>query len=212
MNTEIIKKANELHELAKVFSLSHAVFATGKVIEDGKRQFTSGNDDKFVNYDTMEVQEIDRCMQDIKGKENVTDEKVYVSVGCLEGDSSVTERSRTFYYKRKMLPERSGASLSFSEHFEIILPSKKQEIPIVDYDKDGKLLKRSIRFLVGHELGHLWLHLDEIRRNINEFSGAKFSKDKEEEANAFSFELSRLRDEYRRDVLCKNTIGCSSGT
>jgi hypothetical protein len=208
LNKNVSEKANELNELSKDFTLSHAVLATAKMIEDGKNlSISKGYDenadkDLLINYrkqkgnlSQLNNQDKEYLKRRIERENEIELEKVYVSVGNLSADS-VTEGARTYCYKRKMLSEFDDGKLSWSEHFEIILPSKTNNIPVLSY-KNKKLSKESIRFLVGHELGHLWLHLDEVRKLINNFKGTNLlPQELETEANNFSFELSDLRDKH----------------
>jgi Zn-dependent peptidase ImmA (M78 family) len=56
----------------------------------------------------------------------------------------------------------------------------------------------NLRKLVGHELGHLALHLDELLTKTGHTLGTKAIQDpvKESDADKFAEELIRLRDEH----------------
>ena len=58
-----------------------------------------------------------------------------------------------------------------------------------------------LRKLVGHELGHLVLHFDELVSKAVEWKGTLDIRDpkKETEADRFAEELIRLRDEHLRN-------------
>jgi hypothetical protein len=207
-------KARKLNEIAEDFTLSHAVLATAKMIENRNRLSSSEESDDgdaklLADYENCKgnLKKLkNECERRVEQENEIALEKVYISVDTLSSEST-TEGARTYLYKRKMLPEVEGGKLSNSEHFEIILPPKTNGVPVLDY-KNGKLSKKSVRFLVGHELGHLWLHLDEIRRNINRTRGTNtLPSELEAEANSFSFELSDLRDNHimeRAKFISKN--------
>ncbi|MDR2732140.1 MAG: ImmA/IrrE family metallo-endopeptidase [Fibromonadaceae bacterium] len=202
--SEAIEKACELNNLSENFTLSHAVLATAKMIEDqkkssGSKGYKKNNDEKFLNdykgnLENLKKEYIEQRIEQIN---EMTLEKVYISVDNLS-TKSTADGARTYYYKRKMLPETETGVTSSSEHFEIVLPPN---IPVIDY-KNGKISKKSIRFLVGHELGHLWLHLKEIREFLKQRDGANLQgtnllpSNLELGANEFSFKLSELRDEH----------------
>jgi len=172
--SNILKKADELNELAEKFTLSHAVLATAKKIEDDKLSPKNGS----------------------KG----TLDKAYISVANLSCNiNGSVNGARTFYYKREVNPETQFGGPSYSEHFDIILPAKPSNADVLIFD-NGKISKKSERFLVGHELGHLWLHLEDVRKTINKTDGTKsLPVELEPEANTFSFELSELRDKRLLD-------------
>lgn len=196
--SEVIKKATELNSLSEEFTLSHAVLATARMIEKQKESSkVSGEDidDMLLNSPLEDYEKIYE-----KRLNRMTDGKVYISVSNLLVDKSKAQEARTFYYERIVPPKTGCFGESRSEHFEILLPPKtnEDEMP-VSYDKNRNISKGSNRFLVGHELGHLWLHLDEVRRLINNIGGTQLlSHDKilESEATIFSNKLSEFRDEH----------------
>ena len=201
MNCEedIVNKVKKLHELAKDFSLSHAVLATANMIECDKKSSSDNSDEEFLkkyedNLQRSKQKTIKSMIDErIEQRRNeISSGKVYISVGNLSSKSTA-EGARTYTYIRRAFSEINSKDLSLSEHFEILLPPKMDNYP--EYDEEGRPLKGSRRFLVGHELGHLWLHLDEVRKNINNLQGTKLlPPELEEEANSFSFELSEFRD------------------
>jgi hypothetical protein len=190
MDKNISDKVRKLNELAEDFTLSHAILATAKMIEDEKNLFNSEDENFLENFKNLEEKDL---KQRIEQKSEMTLEKVYISVGNLSAESTALG-ARTYRYSREMLSKIDGAKPSLSEHFEIILPPKGS-VPVLAY-KNKKLSKECVRFLVGHELGHLWLHLDKIR-DVKNFQGTiSLPAELEQEANKFSFELSNLRDEH----------------
>jgi len=203
LNKDINAKVSKLSELSEDFTLSHAVLATAKMIEDTvkKRRNSEKEDEKFLeNYEknNLKNEYISKRIE-----QNGTKDKIYISVEYLS-DKSTTEGARTFCYNREVHPIE-GEEISRSEHFEIVLPPKDR-IPVLAYE-NKRLSKKCVRFLVGHELGHLWLHLDKIRE-IKDIRGTSLlPKELESEANAFSFELSDIRDKHilkRAEYISKN--------
>jgi len=70
---------------------------------------------------------------------------------------------------------------------------------IVEYDSKNHISRKCARFLVGHEIGHILLHLENIIKNI--MDGEKLFKPEEEKreekrADFFAQVISDLRDLY----------------
>lgn len=201
---DIIDKAKKLHELSEDFSLSHAVFATAKMIEDKKNFPYNSSDEEFLKNYKGNLKDLKQETIANERIKNSTQENVYISVSILSSES-FAEGARTYLYERSALPfsyknkefredELKTLSLSESEHFEIILPPKTGNERSLKYEGE-KPSKKCFRFLIGHELGHLWLHLNEVRETVNKVEGTKLlPPELEEEANRFSFELSEHRD------------------
>jgi hypothetical protein len=204
-NFIITKKAIELNSLAGEFTLSHAVLATARMIEEQKRSFQSSDDS--IKDDVLLCSSIEdyEKINEKRLMDEMTNNKVYISVSDLPDDKHRVSGARTFYYERVVPSETNlaGTSKSKSEHFEIILPPKENEGDCPVSYENGKISKKSRRFLIGHELGHLWLHLDEVRKLINNLEGTQFlSQDKnlESDATIFSNKISELRDDHILEI------------
>ena len=202
----IIERAKELDKQSQNFTLSHAVFATAKMIEEVDIVSKEISDNDFLSLFSKQKGNLKKIKKgEIDFRLKRENRKVYISVGHLSSQSK-TESARTFVFTNKICPtkesiigevcrEKEDTEISYAECFEILLPPKEFEVPIVEH-KNGQLSRKSLRFLVGHELGHLWLHLDDVR-NIIEMSGTNYlSVEKEQQADIFSFELSKLREEH----------------
>jgi hypothetical protein len=200
---DIADRAKELHELSMDFSLSHAVLATANMIEakEGLSSIDSSEEEFLKGFDGDYTDPKLKLAADKRKKEQKG--KVYISVGNLRSESAM-DGARTFVYNRSALPypyddinlllRAYRGELSISEHFEILLPPETDGERSLKY-KSKKPSKKTYRFLIGHELGHLWLHLDEVRENAYKGTGTKsLPPELEEEANHFSFELSEHRD------------------
>jgi len=192
----IIKKAQELNALSEGFTLSHAVLATAKMIEEHKKQSRASEecgDDALMKASIEDYEKINS-----KSLSEMTDEKVYISINDLPKTYRSNE-ARTFHYERLAPPVTGCANQSRSEHYEILLPPKINESDCPVSYENGNISKKSRRFLVGHELGHLWLHLDDVRKLINNTEGTHLLSqniDLESEATRFSIKLSKYRDEH----------------
>lgn len=198
-DSNIIKKAIELNSLAEEFSLSHAVLATARMIEEQKKSSlisdNSISDDVLLN---APIEDYDK-IREKRLMDEITNNKVYISVSDLPNDKIRVSGARTFHYERVVPSETNIAGTSRSEHFEIILPPKANENDSPVSYINGNISKKSRRFLIGHELGHLWLHIDEVRKLINNLGGTQFlSQDKklESDATIFSNKISVLRDDH----------------
>ena len=127
---------------------------------------------------------------------------VNITIKQITSGESSTENARTFYFKTKVCGFIADGKSSIVENFDIIIPSKESNIKVVERDKNKKLSKNCIRFLVGHELGHLWLHLDKVRETMDKGAGTRtLDKKLEPDADCFSFQISELRDKHLKEYV-----------
>jgi len=207
VDKERIKKAaEELNELSKEFSLSHAVLATARKIEnDGileidkenaiSKQAVSFDNPYDILFTSENEEDISKKLEEMKKYEEVAKfreknkkmakKKIYIKVDSLpnELDGEALKSvggARTFYE----ITENTNGKLI--EHYDIKLP------PNIPITKNEKSPKDTVRFLVGHELGHLYLHLKDF--------GKEKSVLQEDEASYFSEELARLRKEHLKEI------------
>ena len=209
---DIYKKAKDLDVMSKDYTLSHAVFATANMIENTYMVSKKADDDEmFLNYFKKFEGDLNKINQHvINERMNSENIKVYITVGRLSSNS-MTEAARTYVYKNKVCHEKYDnceksckenpcKNNLFIQRFEIILPPKDNDTPVLKRDGE-KPVKKSMRFLVGHELGHLWLHLEDVKKLVNMTGTNALPDYTEHEANVFSIELSRLRDINIRETL-----------
>ena len=162
-------RAAEVNNKAEEFTLSHAVMAMQAILEQENK----------------------------KPKPALLKAKKELKTGYLQitDEEYEAKRKELFGYNRRafiivdyldlLTPEGARTYLG-DGYIEILLPSSlKNNIP-------------KLRKLVGHELGHLALHFDELISTVGRKDGTKTIQEPEKEAQAdrFAEELIRLRDEH----------------
>ena len=165
-------RAAEVNKKAEEFTLSHAVMAMRAILEQENEEL------KAILLKTKE---------DLKtGHSPISDEEYEA------------KRKEFFGYNRRAfvivdylnkLPFEGARTYLGEGYIEIVLPdSLKKDIS-------------KLRKLVGHELGHLALHFDELVSKTPHTYGTEGIRDpeKEAQANRFADELIRLRDEHLRN-------------
>jgi hypothetical protein len=165
------KRAAEVNNKAEEFTLSHAVMAMRAILEQENKE---------------QETTLRKVKEELKaGSSPITDEE-------YEAKRRELFRYGRYFvivdYLNKLSPEGARTYLG-NGYIEILLPdSLKKDIP-------------KLRGLVGHELGHLALHFDELVSKVGEKNGTKVIRDLEKEAQAdrFAKELIRLRDEHLRN-------------
>ena len=166
-------RAAEVNNKAEEFTLSHAVMAMRAILEqENKGQKVA----------------LQKAKDELKKTDHspVTDEEYEAKRKELFGYNR-----RPFIivdYLNKLTPEGARTYLG-NGYIEILLPnSLKNDIP-------------KLRKLVGHELGHLALHFDELVATVGQKNGTKTIRELEKEAQAdrFADELIRLRDEHLKN-------------
>jgi len=166
------KRAAEVNNKAEEFTLSHAVMAMRAILEQENKE------QKTV---------LRKVKEELKaGRSPITDEE-------YEAKRRELFRYGRYFvivdYLSSKFPFEGARTYLGNGYIEIVLPdSLKKDIP-------------KLRRLVGHELGHLALHFDELVSKVGEKNGTKVIRDLEKEAQAdrFAKELIRLRDEHLRN-------------
>jgi hypothetical protein len=166
------ERAAEVNKKAEEFTLSHAVMAVRAILE----QENEGQKTNLV-----------KTKEELKtGHSPITDEEYEA------------KRKEFFGYNRRAFVvvdylsklTFEGARTYLGEgYIEMVLPdSLKKDIS-------------RLRKLVGHELGHLALHFDELVSLAPHTYGTEEIRDpeKEAQANRFADELIRLRDEHLKN-------------
>jgi hypothetical protein len=160
-----------INDRAEEFTLSHAVMALRAILDDNNRH-------------NLQIALTKAKADLISGHLPITDEEYEAKRKIL------FEHKRAFIvvdYLDKVLPE-GARTYAGNGYIEIVLPSSlKGDMP-------------KLRKLVGHELGHIALHLDDLISDVCRVDGTRAIRDpkKEKEADDFADELIRLRDEHLR--------------
>jgi len=165
----VIQRAKQVGDLAEQFVLSNAVMATRKILEDeGLKTFDLANQREKIENSNT-ISEIDACKCEALKSINKT-------VNVIVGFSASVAEARTFYS---------------NNYFEIILPKPSQD-PISTREIEN------LRKLLGHELGHLTLHLSELIELQHNMSGTLKIVDPkfEQEAELFAEETIRIRKNH----------------
>jgi hypothetical protein len=175
------ERAREVNNVAEEFSLSHAVMALRRILEDEIKSRCSPAlrelKQSIIDEPEKEISEFERLK---KGIFNLEHNRVFIVVDYI--DEMHLSGSRTI--------------TSDGDYIEIILPGSLRG------DIDG------LRNALGHELGHLALHIDELFANAKKYpyQGTAMIRDpeKEREAHDFAVELVLLRNEHLKATLCKD--------
>ena len=168
------KRAAEVNNKAEEFTLSHAVMAMRAILEqENKEQKTIWRKEK---------EKLKTGHSPITDKEYEAKHKEFLE--CNKKTFVIVD------YLSIEFPFEGARTYLGEGYIEIVLPSSlKKDIP-------------KLRKLVGHELGHLALHFDElVSMPAGKTQGTLEIQDpeKEAQANRFADELIRLRDEHLRN-------------
>ena len=167
------KRAAEVNNKAEEFTLSHAVMAMRAILEQE-------NKERKTTWRKEKKEELKAGHSPITDKEYEAKHKEFLE--CNKKTFVIVD------YLAK-IPFEGARTYLGEGYIEILLPSSlKNDIP-------------KLRKLVGHELGHLALHFDELVSNAVHTQGTLKIQDpeKEAQANRFADELIRLRDEHLRN-------------
>lgn len=177
----IKERARLVNNTAEEFSLSHAVMALRRIIEEENEAKCSPTlnelKKKIIENPEYKVSDFEKLKKSIF---NLDHNRVFIVVDYLDEMQIAGSRTIT----------------SDGDYIEIVLPGALKN------DVDG------LRETLGHELGHLALHLDDLYQHVVKypFQGTSMIKDpiKEKEANIFAAELVSLRAEHLRETVCKD--------
>ncbi|GHS94693.1 hypothetical protein FACS1894139_17720 [Planctomycetales bacterium] len=168
-----------IDELSEYFTLSHSVLAVEKMMKDVDISEESGRTTSLVV---------------LRSKRPDSKPRTYLCTLVSKGCDIKTNQP-------------DAGDWSNVERWEIHIPSRngkdgKEHHKLIEINENGVLMGECERFMVGHELGHLVLHRDGLRKfgkeGHNFISTSVFKKDgpEEKEADEFSRKLSNLRDEH----------------
>jgi hypothetical protein len=165
----VINRAKQVGDLAEWFVLSNAVMATRKLLQDEAAR-------------SCDLESKRTAVQNAATDEGVSASKADAFKNIKSVPRIVVDFSDRVDDARTFMAENG--------YFEMILPMPSNPITIEEIER--------LRMLVGHELGHLMLHLDEMLRIGHHYRGTKCIDDEEleKEAELFSEETVRLRREH----------------
>lgn len=174
----IRKIAEEVNVSSEKYQLIHAMFAIEKKHKENQKEKYS---EVFGEIRNKLCQPIDECEK----------EKLKKRVADVRAESSKNAKITVDYLTQIKYGCARTVSKAYDDGFVIMLPKSMECIR----DKDGKInfseLKK-LRKLMAHELGHVTLHADSLRK------GEKMTDKQEAEADFFAdalIELRRLRNE-----------------